>query len=434
MLKWLVNPAQRKLLALFLVIFLLTGVMLVWQSQQTARSIMQARLQQNMALLGYLAEQQLLQPDDLTNGSGLDHRQLAAILDGQFTVDQQAAGSQWLARYGLDDENITPLLKDYRPLLLNLVWRLTPVSLIGLLLFGAAAALIMQRLFCRILAMADFAGRVATHPEQLLDSSNRQPDRQIRQEGDLAVLQQSLQQLAEKAGGLLQALQADKQYLKDFLSDISHQVKTPLATLRIDHDLMLEQPDMPPEKRRGFLQQDLQQLDRIEWLIQGLLKMARLEAGAVQMKLRPGMLLDTVRQAAAPFESLTGPKRIRLEIDVPETIQVDHDQDWVAEAVSNLIKNAVEHTPEGGQICIAAVRTPVTVQLKVSDTGPGLASDEIPRIFERFYQKRSHSQNDSVGIGLSLAKTIFEQNGADLTASSQPGHGAVFTATFLIRQ
>ncbi|MEA4889780.1 MAG: HAMP domain-containing sensor histidine kinase [Clostridiaceae bacterium] len=414
---WLVNPAQRRLLWFFLLLLAIVPALSWMIADRGSRQIIACQTRQDMALVGYLTT---VGTDDL------DHQALQAILNGNFDDESVEQGRHKLAVYGLDDPETRPLTGRYQPIRRILLFGAGGLSLVLLLLGGAWFAGTLRQLFRQIRCLSDQATAASQDP-----SGKHGLTTFVTQEGDLGALRRAIAGLAEQSAGRQKVLSADKKYLQGFLSDISHQIKTPLASLRLYHELMLEQPSIPEPKRMDFIRLCLNQIERIEWLIQGLLKMARLDAGAVIMEKKLLPVMDTVRLAAAPFSEQARKENIRLICTVPEDIRLEHDPDWVAEAISNLIKNALEHTPSGGVIRIDAAQTPLSVQLQVSDTGEGLPTEEIPRIFERFYRYSPETRPNAVGIGLSLAKTIFTQNGADLSVKSRPGQGATFTATFL---
>jgi signal transduction histidine kinase len=249
-------------------------------------------------------------------------------------------------------------------------------------------------------------------------------------EGDEAAMRYAFTAMADRVRHSMTTLQEDQRYLKNFLSDVSHQLKTPLAAVRMYLEI-LERPELEEATRNDFLRRSREQVERTEWLVQGLLKMARVESGAVEMELCPHYLIDTVQSAAEPLRGTAEQKGILLQCNVPGEILFRHDAQWVAEALGNLVKNAVEHTPAGGRVAISAEETPMTVVLIVEDNGEGMESTEIPHIFERFYRSASHPNPGSVGIGLSLAKQILEQNGADIYVQSKKGQGSRFVVTFL---
>lgn len=247
----------------------------------------------------------------------------------------------------------------------------------------------------------------------------------------MSALKGSMHVLQEKIAFRVEALGKDKAYLKDLLSDISHQLKTPLAALRMYNEIMMERKTLSEEKKQEFLLLGKQQIDRTDWLVQGLLKMARVEAGAVTMNLRKNALADTVEQAAAPFLETAHQHNISLRVEIGEDISFCHDRDWTAEAVGNIIKNAIEHTPDGGRVTITALQTPLIAELRIADTGSGMKTSEIPHVFERFYSANKSPDCKNVGIGLSLAKEIIEKNNGSIYVKSAPGEGSEFILTFL---
>lgn len=250
-------------------------------------------------------------------------------------------------------------------------------------------------------------------------------------EGDLAALENAIQGLGDRVSYHIRSLDKDKEYLKNLLSDISHQLKTPLAALRMYIEILTERDSLSQERKQEFLRLCKEQIDRTDWLVQGLLKMTRVEAGAVQMHLRECYLADTVEQAVSPFMEMARCKGVSLEVRTPGEILFCHDRDWVAEAVGNLIKNALEHTPAGGKVQITANQTPLIAELHIKDNGCGMDTTEIPHVFERFYSKNTAPDSRNVGIGLSLAKEIIEKNHGSIYVKSTLGEGSEFTLTFL---
>lgn len=249
-------------------------------------------------------------------------------------------------------------------------------------------------------------------------------------EGDEAAMQYAFSSMAQRLQFNAESLKKDKEYLKDFLSDVSHQLKTPLSALRMYNEILISN-QMAPEKQREFLERSKEQIDRTGWLIQGLLKSARIDAGAVRMDLTDSYLIDTVQNAASPFEEQAKQRGIQLACQVDSGILLRHDSRWVTEALGNIIKNALEHTPDGGKIQVEAQETPMTVELSISDNGCGMESTEIPLIFERFYHRSGEASPANVGIGLSLARQILELNHADIYVKSAVGQGSTFLITFI---
>lgn len=248
-------------------------------------------------------------------------------------------------------------------------------------------------------------------------------------EGELAILGFQFNQLSQRLKLAFATLQGEKKLMQEMISGISHQLKTPLASSRIFTELMLDGAVDNPETRQEFLCKNLTQLERMEWLIQSLLKMSRLEAGVIEFNKTNSDLVMTMKDV---ISSLTDKLKENGQIlDVrggKDPILILHDPKWLKEAMANTIDNAIRHTPKGTRIKVSLEKTDSTVMITVSDTGPGIPKEELHRIFERFYQG-SHSGEASSkgsGIGLSLAKLIIEKHGGIIQARSTLGEGTTF--------
>jgi signal transduction histidine kinase len=222
-------------------------------------------------------------------------------------------------------------------------------------------------------------------------------------------------------------LQKDKTALSNLIADISHQIKTPLTSLGVLADLLAEDP--PEEDRRAFVERLRTQLGRIQWLVVALLKLARLDAGTAAFRSEPVALRELVRRALEPLQIPLEIKKQRLEVHGDDGANFIGDLNWSAEALTNVVKNCVEHTPEGGKIVIAYAANTLYAEITVSDDGKGIASADLPNIFNRFYRGENAGEN-SVGIGLALAKAIFNAQGGDITVHSQRGMGTTFEIRF----
>ena len=421
MFNYLINPGQRRLLICFLAVTVLVAAVSVYMSEFFSRQFLTTQIEEKIAMLGYLSEAGLLESTDQ-----IEHITVSGLLDGKFDQPLLDSGRAWLDAYGFEQPDTWKFYAAHDKLSrTGFVFAFLPAAA-GILIIAVFSYLTVTSLYRHMRRLADKAQQIAADPGRTV-----LPCDQSSGEGDLSVLRHAVMHLAEKASGQLKTLEQDKKYLQNFLSDISHQIKTPLASLQLYFDLMLQNKAMPEEKRLQFIEQGQIQIRRIDWLIQGLLKMARIDAGSVKMRMVQADIADTAAQAAAPFAEQLQQKQITLFNKIPEGTIWPHDPEWLTEALSNLIKNAIEHVPPGGTIELAASKTALSLQLQVSDNGPGIPPEEINKVFERFYRQESASRPDSVGIGLSLARSIFEQNGADLVAGSRPGGGAVFTASFL---
>ena len=177
-----------------------------------------------------------------------------------------------------------------------------------------------------------------------------------------------------------------------------------------------------------FLDTCRRELDRMEWLTLTLLKIARLEADALEMSLKEANLAETVHRAMNSIDRLAENKQINVRIEDSDTsLLISHDSHWLGEAIVNLLKNAVEHSPIGSTVTISWEKTPVFVRLQVKDQGQGIDAKHLPHIFKKFY--RSSSEGSGVGLGLPLAKSIVESHLGILSASANPSGGTIFHLT-----
>lgn len=223
----------------------------------------------------------------------------------------------------------------------------------------------------------------------------------------------------------------EKIFLRDIISDISHQLKTPLASLNVFVDLLAENRIEDVEKRQQILLEARNQLNRMEWMVLSMLKLARIEAGAIQFEKQETLLLPLLSEAGEGIRYLTGKRRQELEISCLPDIRLDCDRDWLAEAIINLLKNASDYSGENTRIRLEAEQTPVYTRIYIKDEGIGISEAEIPHIFERFYRADRAVNPNSVGIGLSLTKSIIEGMGGSIRVKSEIGKYTWFVLTFL---
>ncbi|MCX7773160.1 MAG: HAMP domain-containing histidine kinase, partial [Clostridia bacterium] len=250
-------------------------------------------------------------------------------------------------------------------------------------------------------------------------------------EGSFAILGHHFNQMANRLKNTVESLKAEKTFLKDIIADISHQLKTPLATLIINVDILLNDPDMNPATRISFLETCNQQLTRLEWLILSLLKMARLESGSIAFKKEEIPLDQPLKEAMQTLATMAKEAQVTLKINETESPVTCHgDREWLQEAFVNIIKNCIEHCPQEGVVQASFFETPMTSGITIWDNGEGIDKKDLPHIFKRFY-KGSSKKPASVGIGLSLSKAIIEGHDASIVARSEKGKGTEFTITFL---
>jgi signal transduction histidine kinase len=243
-------------------------------------------------------------------------------------------------------------------------------------------------------------------------------------EGSFSLLKNDLYKVTVRLREQAELLQKDKTALSNLIADISHQIKTPLTSLGVLADLLAEDP--PEADRRAFVERLRAQLGRIQWLVGALLKLARLDARTAAFKSEPVDVRRLIERALEPLQIPLEIKGQHLEVHGEAEASFTGDIHWSAEALTNVVKNCIEHTPEGGKIEIRYGANALYAEIMVSDDGEGIASRDVPNIFNRFYRGEKAGEN-SVGIGLALAKAIFNAQGGDISVRSERGVGTSFT-------
>ena len=245
-------------------------------------------------------------------------------------------------------------------------------------------------------------------------------------EGELGILQSEIQKMIIRLREQQQRLMDDRILLSDSIADISHQIRTPLTSANLLLSL-LNEPDLSESLRKKRMFELRGLLSRIDWLVTALLKISQLDAGVVQFRKEALPLSELIQGAVSP---LLPPMDIRGQnLSIQAEGSFEGDIAWTREAIANIAKNCMEHTPAGGTIEIRAQENALFTEITISDTGCGIAANDLPHIFDRFY-KGSNSGESSFGIGLALARMIITaQNGA-IKAENRPVCGAQFTIRF----
>ena len=303
-----------------------------------------------------------------------------------------------------------------------------PVLLLSCALCGAAAALwtAVRRLRLQERRMEDAARRIADY---ILD--RRKGGLECNEEGAMYHLFHEVNSLVAIADAHADSERRAKEFLRDTISDISHQLKTPIAALNI-YNGILQQEAADAASVREFTRLSEQELDRMEALVQSLLKMARLDAGAITLEQSPEHLSELLEQVKGQysFRAEQEGKEIRLEGDGQAVLLCDRT--WLAEALGNLVKNALDHTAQGDRILVRWQQSPCLTQITVEDTGSGIHPEDLYHIFKRFYRSRFSKDTQGVGLGLPLAKSIIEAHRGSIEVHSELGHGTTFIIRFPI--
>ena len=261
--------------------------------------------------------------------------------------------------------------------------------------------------------------------DDMMDSAAR-PEMDYEAETLLARISHRLERLYNVMQKSRDTIAKEKADLQSLLSDISHQTKTPIANLKMLNETMLTRL-ISEEQRKEFLQATSSQLDKLDFLIQAMVKTSRLEAGVITLEKKDTLIEETLVKAIngilAPMEK----KNIELTVNCPEGLTVSHDSRWTSEALFNLLDNAVKYTPTGGSIHVSVQNWEMYLKIDVVDTGRGIPEREQATIFKRFYREEAVHEVDGIGIGLYLAREIITMQGGYILVTSEVGKGSTFS-------
>lgn len=243
-------------------------------------------------------------------------------------------------------------------------------------------------------------------------------------EGELGILQSEIYKVVTLLREDYSTEKRQKKYMADMMSDISHQFKTPLTAISLMTELLLR-PEVSQEQRLDYASKIDAQTGRMTWLIKNLLTLSQLEAGVLEMKPEELSLRGMMDEIAESLEVMAEFAEIELEMQIPEEIRIRVDRHWTREALTNIIKNGIEHTPAGGYVKVSATQNNIYTGIKIEDNGRGIAKEHLPHIFERFY-KAGNDSPGSVGIGLAMAKQIIHNQGGRIEVESKEEEGTTF--------
>jgi signal transduction histidine kinase len=292
------------------------------------------------------------------------------------------------------------------------------VSFVFLIIF-IVITIFINRLYKKIRKLSNYTLDILENKSKLdiVDNS----------EGELSILRNRLYDITRllKENNLL--LEKEKLYLKQALADISHQIKTPLTSLYLLNEIISKEKDS--KKRNLFIDKMKDELERIEWLVSSLLKISKIDSGTIVFKEEKVNINNLINLVYKDMYQFIKDKKIKFNINNDEGIYIKGDFNWLKEALINIVKNCIEHTPMKGTIDIDYDDNPLYVKITVKDSGEGIDKKDIKHIFERFY-KAKNSDKNSIGIGLSLSKSIINNHHGDIEVKSVKGKYTLFEIKF----
>jgi signal transduction histidine kinase len=247
-------------------------------------------------------------------------------------------------------------------------------------------------------------------------------------EGELSILKSDIYKVTLMLSEQGSLLRQDKIQLTDAISDISHQLKTPITSMTVMADL-LSDATLPTAKRTEFTRNIRIQLERTDWLVSSLLKLSKIDAGTVQLKKDEIVVSDLIRNALEPVLIPIEIKEQTVSIKGEEAASFLGDLNWTVEALINILKNCVEHTGAGGTIEIAYAENALYTEIVIADNGKGISKGDLAHLFKRFFKGKNASE-ESIGIGLAMAYSIITSQNGDIEVTSEEGRGTEFRIKF----
>ncbi len=293
----------------------------------------------------------------------------------------------------------------------------------GLCLMGLVGNLLQRRQVCR------FADELCGTLDELM--AGRKPERYIYYEDTLvSKVQGKFLQFYDLMSEERRLSRQDKQVIQELVSDISHQVKTPIANLQMFLGI-LQSHDLSEEKRAEFLEMTAGQTRKLDFLMQSLIKMSRLETGTFTLHVEKTDLYGTIAEALNVIWAKAEAKDIRLSVECDSALTARHDSKWTAEALGNLLDNAVKYTPKGGSIQIGVRPWQFYTRVDIADTGIGIPEEQCHQVFKRFWRGQEAAAQEGVGLGLYLAQEIITKQRGYISVKSVVGEGTTFSVYLL---
>ena len=341
--------------------------------------------------------------------------EIIKILDGKADT---AKTKELLKRYGITDEDWITYQNENNYIIA--VTTSAAVCACAGIAFGFIFVIYMRKQKRETERLASYLAQINSGNYELTIDENSEDEGSILK-NEIYKTTVMLRENAENA-------QKGKENLKESLSDISHQLKTPLTSVMIMVDNLRDDENMPEDIRREFLSDIRRSSGNISFLVQSLLTLSKLDADSIELKSKPENLADIFDDCIQNTAILAEIRGVNVTADC-ENVMLNCDRKWLGEALSNIVKNCIEHTPGGGSVTLKAEQNKLYTKLTIEDTGCGIAPEDFPHIFERFY-KGKNSDKGSIGIGLAMSKAIIEKAGGFITADSEICKGSRFTIKF----
>ena len=402
------NPEIKKYNISIIALFLITIILSIFVNTLNLNIIKADVIQNNQAIVGNIVSKYPELEKDIVS-----------VITQAKNKENIDLGAKVLQKYNYDSS--TNLSQE--PIVQNNIYKMLKINILFITFVFICLITISFYFFIKIYRdikdMTDYVYHSSEGREYEMKNKN--------QEGQIGLLKTEIMKMTTVLKEKVALLHSEKIFLNDTISDISHQLKTPMTSLMLLTDLMYN--DLDKEKKIEFLDRTNAQLSRMDWLIKSMLKLSKLEAKVIDFKTEKVNINELIRRSISPLSVPMELKNISLNINGNKEASYIGDIEWSSEALGNIIKNCIEHTKEGGNLDISYEENPIYSEIVIKDNGEGIDKDDIPNIFKRFY-KGKNSKSDSVGIGLAMAKSIIESQNGDIYVKSEKNKGTEFHITF----
>ena len=402
------NPEIKKYNISIIALFLITIILSIFINILNLNIIKADVIQNNQAIVGNIVSKYPELEKDIVS-----------VITQAKNKENTDLGAKVLQKYNYDSS--TNLSQE--PIVQNNIYKMLKINILFITFVFICLITILFYFFIKIYRdikdMTDYVYHSSEGREYEMKNKN--------QEGQIGLLKTEIMKMTTVLKEKVALLHSEKIFLNDTISDISHQLKTPMTSLMLLTDLMYN--DLDKEKKIEFLDRTNAQLSRMDWLIKSMLKLSKLEAKVIDFKTDKVNINELIKRSISPLLVPIELRNISLNINGDKEASYTGDIEWSSEALGNIIKNCIEHTKEGGTLDITYEENPIYSEIIIKDNGEGIDKDDIQNIFKRFY-KGKNSKSDSVGIGLAMAKSIIESQNGDIYVKSKKNRGSEFHITF----
>lgn len=344
-------------------------------------------------------------------------KELIPIISKSITEKDKKSGRIILENYGITSNINNDLFPNF-----NINYQILVVSILFSTLLLILNYIQYNYFFKKVRNITLAANKILEDDYSALVNENK--------EGDFSKLALAFSNVRRIIKSNISNTEEEKEHLVELLQNISHQLKTRLTTMSLYNDILLNRK-LTKEQRINFLENNSIQISNMNLMIQNILKSARLDANTVEFCKKEYNLNKTIEEVTSTIKDFANDSKIDLSVNLDAEINLEHDKFWIQEAFINIIKNCIEHTPQNGSVKIYLYDNPVYSRVCIEDNGEGISQNDISNIFKRFYKSKNSTKKDSVGVGLSISKSIIESHNGYIDVKSNVGEGTTFLITFM---